>query len=298
VNAPLSNLKGVKTRIARASRITRGIFTGHHDGATVLKWEAVPKQSPFSRESLATLEEIERVAEEFLKNTDSSLRGARLDVGGVTAAMRDLETVTKSDYRTTRWLVTLCVFGSVLAALRRPVVSFYIVATTLFGFFVTMGLTYWTFALANVDVGYMLEWRVPLFLFVILVAVGSDYSLFLASRVLEEQSVHGPFTGLRRGIEQTGGVISSCGIIMAGTFISMTAGVWASAFPENWSWPAELFGSPQDVQRGIVELGFALALGILLDTFVVRTILLPAFLACLAHWKAFRELKRQKADVV
>lgn len=294
----LSNSNSVKANIAKASRITRGIFKGHHGEDTVLKWEVVPKQSPFSREGLAALEQVESRAKAFLADPGSRLYGAKLNIGGVTAALRDLETVTQADYRTMRWLVTLCVFGSLLIALRRPVVSFYIVATVLLGFFVTMGLTYWTFAIANVDAGYLLEWRVPLFLFVILVAVGADYSVFLAARVFEEQAVHGPFTGLRRGIEQTGGVISSCGVIMAGTFVSMTSGVWASAFPESWTWPQVLFGSPQDVQRGIVELGFALALGILLDTFVVRTILLPAFLACLAHWKAHRELKRQKAGIV
>lgn len=298
LTAPLSNYKGLKANIARASRITRSVFVGHQGADTVLKWEVVPKQSPFSRESLETLADVEGRAQAFLANTDTSLRGGKLHLGGVTAAMRDLEKVTQADYRTVRWLVTLCVFGSLFLALRRPVVSFYIVATMLLGFFVTMGLTYWTFAITNVDAGYLLEWRVPLFLFVILVAVGSDYSVFLASRVFEEQATHGPFTGLRRGIEQTGGVISSCGIIMAGTFVSMTSGIWALGFPASWTWPQEVFGSPQDVQIGIVELGFALAMGILLDTFVVRTILLPAFLACLAHWKAKQILKRQKADMI
>lgn len=294
----LSNMKGLKAKIARASRVTRDVFMGNRAGEVVLKWEVVPQQSPFSREGRAILETVERQAKAFLANPSTQLYGARLDIGGTTAALRDLENVTQRDYRLLQWLVTFTVLGSLVVALRRPFVSLYIVSTVLLGFFVTMGLTYWTFAITNLDTGYLLDWRVPLFLFVILVAVGSDYSVYLAARVFEEQATHGPFTGLRRAIEHTGGVISSCGVIMAGTFISMTSGVWASIFPTSWSIPRELFGSPQDVQRGIVELGFALALGILLDTFVVRTILLPAFLASLAHWKAHRELKRQKDTVI
>ena len=62
-----------------------------------------------------------------------------------------------------------------------------------------------------------LDWKLPIFLFTILVAVGEDYNIFLISRIKEEQTRHGPVAGIHKALTQTGGVISSCGVIMAGT---------------------------------------------------------------------------------
>jgi putative drug exporter of the RND superfamily len=105
-------------------------------------------------------------------------------------------------------------------------------------------------------------WWVPMFMFVMLVALGMDYNIFLIGRVKEEVAVNGTRAGTQHALARTGGIITSAGIIMAGTFASMTS--------------ASLLG--------LVQIGFAVAFGVLLDTFVVRTTLVPAIIVLLGRW--------------
>ena len=157
--------------------------------------------------------------------------------------------------------INLLVTGSVLAVLvvllRRLAIPTYLILSVLFGFLVTLGVTFAVFRIRD-GAGFPgLDWTVPIFLFTLLIAVGEDYNIILVTRVDEEQERHGPVAGITQGLARTGGIISGCGFIMAGTFSSLAFG-----------------GS----LARIYQLGFALTFGVLLDTFVVRTILVPSYL--------------------
>jgi RND superfamily putative drug exporter len=169
----------------------------------------------------------------------------------------DLKTVTSADERRMYVLVTLGVYAVLIALLRRPGVCLYLIFTVILGYLASLGATEIVFR--NLHRGPApwggLDWTVGFFLFVILVAVGEDYNILLMARVIEEEAKHGVTEGTRRAVAHTGGIISSCGLIMAGTFGSMLTGSLTS----------------------LRELGFALGLGIILDTFLVRPILVPAF---------------------
>jgi RND superfamily putative drug exporter len=153
-------------------------------------------------------------------------------------------------------LVLGAIFVILLVLVRQVWLAGYLLLTVLLSYFATLGAT----ALASwcwsgVPVG-QLDWRVPFFLFTILVAVGEDYNILLVTRILQERKQRGNREGIRVGLARTGETITACGLIMAGTFATLILGGLNT----------------------LVQVGFALAFGVLLDTFLVRPFLVPAFL--------------------
>jgi RND superfamily putative drug exporter len=216
---------------------------------------------PLTRGAINTLGDLQTALRDELP---AMLRDSELYFTGPTAGLRDLQIVTTRDLRRIEILVPIVVFLILVAVLHEVVVSLYMIVSVLFSYFVTLGMTV-VFFWALDPAGYTgLDWKVPILLFTILVAVGEDYNIFLMTRVKEERVRHGPIHGVTTALVKTGGIISSCGIIMAGTFGALLAG--------------SLFEMKQ--------LGFALAVGVLLDTMVVRPVLVPAFLILMARWTA------------
>ena len=265
--------------------------------AWVVKFDVVLKSDVFSLNSTETLNEISAALKELTAQPDSGWKNIVFEVAGTTAAIRDLRNVTRQDTVTIQWMVVIVVLLVLVMILRHPMICAYMIFSVLLSFFVTVGLTDWVFA-AGYGSGYQgLEWKVPLFLFVILVAVGQDYNVYLASRVFEEQKNHGPIRGLKIAIAQTGGIITSCGIIMAGTFVTMTSPIWYVAIPPQLTGLREWLKPDGGSLQGMVQMGFALTVGILLDAFIVRPVLLPAYLALVIRWQAWRGMRRSKKSL-
>ncbi len=256
---------GLLALAAKDSPLTKAVFVSEEGALAgkVTRLFLILRDQPFSHEAVATLNQVEQALDKIHNDPNSPWQGAKFALAGPTVGIRDLENITLGDRTRIEVLVIIAVFVVILVLLRSPVISVYLMLTVVLSYLVTIGATSLFFQGLRGEEFVGLDWKVPLFLFVLLVAVGQDYNIYLVTRVFEEQRAHGLRAGLRNAIVQTGGIITSCGVIMAGTFVSMTT--------------SEL--------NGIVELGFALTLGILLDTFVVRTILVPAFLAILARPK-------------
>ncbi|RUL82966.1 MMPL family transporter [Tautonia sociabilis] len=229
---------------------------------------------PFSEDGMNALDAIR--AELDALTASGPLAGAEIGYAGATPMLYDLRASITVDERRMYVLVTLGVYAILVLLLRRPGISLYLIATVVLGYLATLGLTDLVFRSLHqgIDPWQGLDWKVGFFLFVILVAVGEDYNIFLMSRVIEEERGHGVVDGTRRAVAATGGIISSCGLIMAGTFGSMLTGRLLA----------------------LRELGFALGFGVLLDTFLVRPVLVPAFIILLERFRPGRSRRQPQAD--
>jgi RND superfamily putative drug exporter len=222
---------------------------------SVARLDVVLRSDPFAPESIETLRLIQVWLQYQLPHSTTALGTVQAECSGVTVNARDMAQVTESDRVRINWLVLGGVFLILLVLVRRPGMAAYLLATVLCTYYATLGATALVGTLVGGRAPGEVDWRVPFFLFTILVAVGEDYNILLIMRALRERKRLGAEGGVRRALARTGGTITSCGLIMAGTFATlMLAGL-----------------------STLVQVGFALAFGVLLDTFVVRPFLVPAF---------------------
>ncbi|MCC2594090.1 MMPL family transporter [Tessaracoccus sp. OS52] len=190
-------------------------------------------------------------AEEVVRDIRDQLDGTAL-VGGTTAVSIDTNETSIRDRNLIIPIVLVVILVILMALLRSVLAPVLLVATTVLSFGTAMGTAALVFnhllGLPGADPS------VPLYGFVFLVALGIDYNIFLMTRVREESLQHGTRAGILRGLAVTGGVITSAGIVLAATFAAL------AVIPI-------LF---------LLQLAFIVAFGVLLDTFFVRTLLVPA----------------------
>jgi len=283
-----------RRRILQQHRIAQRTFFSEAEAyaGRLARLDLVVNGDPFDTTTAAQISAIRRWVEAQTEDPDSFWAGAELAVAGTTASIIDLRRVTLRDNRRIKVAVVLAVLLILVLVLRRFWLSLYLIFTVLLSYFATLGLTVMTFRTLYGETYVGLDWKLPLFLFVILVAVGQDYNVYLVTRVLEEQRQGGWLAALRRAVARTGGIITSCGLVMAGTFFCMTASAW---FPGIAAWLGISGAADTPRLRGIIELGFALGLGVLIDTFYVRTLLVPAFITVLDRFRARRRAAAGRA---
>jgi RND superfamily putative drug exporter len=207
----------------------------------------------FAADSSEAENVVVNLRQELKKIDDGAL------VGGVTATALDTNTTAQRDLVTIIPVVLAVILVILMLLLRSVLAPVLLVASVVLSYGAAMGVSAVVF---NHVLGFPgADATVPLFGFVFLVALGVDYNIFLMSRVREESLKHGTRAGILRGLGVTGGVITSAGVVLAATFAAL--GVIPIMF--------------------LVQLAFIVAFGVLLDTVVVRSLLVPALAYDLGH---------------
>ncbi len=259
----LEKIKGVDQVTAQGHPLS--------EGGKSAKLSLIFKGNPYEHEALDAVKTIREKSDEILKNAD--LADTELFVSGESAKNADLRDINKRD--TIVVMVLMIVLISVMLGLqtRSIVAPVYMMGTILLSYAATIGLSLFLF---KVFLGLdAISYRIPLYALVFLIALGVDYSIMLIARIREEVSSMPFADAVRRGVDRTGGVISSAGLILAATFLVL------ATMP---IYELKLFG-------------FIMALGILIDTFIVRPLLIPAILMLLGKWSFWpkRIVERKKA---
>ena len=212
------------------------------------------KADPFSATAERQLPKLRAVARDAASDAD----GEAL-IGGMTGQLVDTKDAQQRDQGRIIPLILLVIFVILAVLLRALIAPIHLILSVIVSFFATLGFTLFLFdrvlAHPGVDGGY------ATYLFLFVVALGVDYNIFLVSRIREEAAKLGTANGTIEALARTGGVITRAGAVLAGTFLVMA-------------------GMPFYT---MVQVGVGVALGILLDTFIVRSFLVPAMMTLLGE---------------
>ena len=227
------------------------------DGTTA-RLDVVMADHPYEIPAIDRIVDIRAVASSAVNGT--SLDGAEIVVGGPTALQTDARDAVNRDMAVIGPVVVILIWVILLLLLRSVVAASYLLGSVLLSFLSAVGLSVVIFQniMGHPGVGY----QNPVWMFIFLAALGADYNILIISRVREEIQARGLVEGVRVAVAQTGGVITSAGLILAGTFSVLTT------FP----------------LRDIYQLGFAVMLGVLMDTFIVRALFVPSIVLLLGRW--------------
>ena len=238
-----ADVPSVRAALARAPGVAQ-VSPRVEEGPAGVKLEVTLDEDPYSTAGFELIPGIREAAREV---ADGDVL-----VGGPTAEERDLRESAARDNRLIVPIALLVVFVILVALLRAVTAPLVLIGTVIVSYFAALGISAFLFETVFDFPGMAPD--LPLFAFVFLVALGIDYNIFLMARVREETLTHGTRDGTIRGLAVTGGVITSAGIVLAGTFFTLAV------------LPLVM----------LTEIGVTIALGVLIDTFIVRSLLVPA----------------------
>jgi RND superfamily putative drug exporter len=227
------------------------------DGHTA-RYLVQTKLNPFGTDAMNQIHGIIDAARG--PHPDAMFKEASISASGITAMLRDTRAYYGQDINLIIAMTILIVFLILVALLRAVVAPLYLIASVVISYLSALGVGVIVFQFI---LGQGLTWSIPGLTFIVLVAMGADYNLLLISR-LREESPHGLRSGVIRTVGSTGGVITAAGVIFAASMFGM------------------LFASIST----LVQAGFIIGTGLLLDTFLVRTITVPAIAVLVgkANW--------------
>lgn len=245
------------------------------ENADIQSYELTLAINPYTTEALSAIPDIRQAAEAALQAAGVQAPDSRVWIAGQTAEQYDAREAIAEDTRTIIPIVIVMIALLLLLYLRSIVATAYLVLTVVLSYLSALGLGWIILHYAmGVDA---IQGLIPLYSFVFLVALGEDYNIFMISSIWKKRRAMPLGQAIREGVGETGSVITSAGLILAGTF-------------------AVLATLPIQV---LVQFGLITAIGVLLDTFVVRPFVVPAItylLGRLAFWPGKHALVAEQAD--
>lgn len=223
-------------------------------------YEVSLAENPFSSEALSRIPELRSNLKKMLANADIHDTENHFWIGGETVALYDTKITTERD-ESVIIPVMICIISLLLLLYLRSIIAMiYLILTVVLSFFSALGAGW---LILHFGLGASaISGAIPLYAFVFLVALGEDYNIFMVSEIWKNKRTKNHLDSVAGGVVQTGSVITSAGLILAGTF-------------------AVLATLPIQV---LVQFGIVTAVGVLLDTFIVRPLLVPAITAVLGRF--------------
>ena len=253
--------KDIRVALSRVGGVQR-VSTPKHgtaDGNSVAEYQVTLRMNPLSNAAMAVLPRVEAAARQAL----GAEVKAKVLVSGQAAQNLDSANLVTRDTTVVIPIVLVTIAVLLMLYLRSIIAAAYLIGTVILSFFASLGLGWIVLhGLLGVET---FAGGLVLYAFVFLVALGEDYNIFMVSRIWQERRTHSIREAVACGMRATSSVITAAGLILAGTFMVLT-------------------GLPLEI---LLQFGVVSALGILIDTLIVRSLLVPAITALLgdrAFW--------------